>query len=119
MARVAIIPKEIIELLSSSHILSAFQILEMLKIKGNKYNKTSVYRALEKLLVEGKICKQNFGNDEFKYELRKQHHDHAICDKCKKVISVKCHDRWPKKVSGFTIDHHHSTLYGLCKDCSK
>lgn len=117
MARVAIIPNLIIKLLQSNHMLSAFQILELLEESGNQFNKTSVYRALDKLLAEGKICKQSFGNTEFQYELRDAHHDHAVCTECKKIIAVHCQNHSHQNVPGFSVDHHHTTLYGVCESC--
>ncbi|MBU0974890.1 transcriptional repressor [Patescibacteria group bacterium] len=117
MARVAIIPNMIIELLTKNHLLSATRMLEMLKTAGENFNKTSVYRALDKLLIEDKICKQAFGDGEFVYQLRNNHRDHAVCTNCEKIIAVECRSSSNIKVSGFKINHHHTILYGLCKNC--
>lgn len=119
MARVAIIPNMIIELLMHNHMLSVSQMLKMLKDSGENFNKTSVYRSLDKLIAQGKICKQTFREGEFFYELRDDHHDHAVCTKCEKIIVVKCKNNSKIKIPGFNVDHHHTTLYGLCKRCSK
>ncbi|GIK84255.1 MAG: transcriptional repressor [Patescibacteria group bacterium] len=119
MARVAVLPQKIISQLEKTHLLTVGQIIEKLKKSGNTYNKTSIYRALEKLEIEGKICKENFGESEALYELRKNHHDHAVCTNCDKVVAVECHDHTNKKIPGFQADHHHTTIYGLCDSCVK
>jgi len=117
MSRTPILPNIIIELLTKNHLLSVTQILELLEKNQTQFNKTSVYRALDKLLSEEKVCKQSFGGGEFVYELRAHHHDHAICNKCEKIIAIECDNHEHKEISGFKISHHHKTLYGLCNNC--
>ncbi len=119
MARTAVIPQKILDLLDKNHLLSVSQMLEKFEASGQNFNKTSVYRSLEKLLEEGKICRQVFGDSEAAYELRADHHDHAVCTHCEKVVPVECHNHSRRKVAGFAIDHHHTTLFGLCEDCAK
>lgn len=117
MARTAILPKKIVTLLKNNHFLNVAQILELLEKNGEKYNKTSVYRALEKLQENDLVCKQTFGENEAKYELRADHHDHAICTNCEKVIPVECHTHLEQKIPGFHQNHHHTTIYGVCDSC--
>lgn len=118
MARTAIIPKKILSLLEKNHLLSASQMIEEFEKTGESYNKTSVYRALEKLLEQGKICRENFSESEAVYELRSDHHDHAVCTNCETVQAVPCVQHSKRKVAGFQVDHHHTTLYGLCDNCA-
>ncbi len=104
------------ELFEKHHLLSAPQILEMLREKGLEVNKTSVYRNLTAFLDEDFICQQSLGTDEFFYELQQDHHDHAQCTRCGKVEEVHCVT--PElKDSGFQVRHHHLTFYGLCTTC--
>ena len=109
--------KEILQLLEKNHFLTAPQILEKLHKKGLRVNKTSVYRNLDSFLEDDLICQQTFGDDEFVYELQKNHHDHLCCESCGKVEEVSCHVDVPKKIDGYVVNHHHLTMYGLCKDC--
>lgn len=118
MARTPVLPKKITSLLSKSHLLSVSQMLEKFEMTGDSFNKTSVYRALEKLMSQGKVCKQSFGESEAVYELRQDHHDHAVCTTCQKVTPIDCHDH-DFKVPGFEVDHHHTTVYGVCDSCKK
>lgn len=117
MARTAILPKKILTLLEKNHFLTVGQIIVALAQSGKTYNKTSVYRALEKLMADGLVCKESFGESESMYELRTQHHDHAVCTNCEKIVAVECQSHSEKKIPGFTVDHHHTTLYGTCTDC--
>lgn len=111
---------EIISLLHSSHILSAVEIQQMLHKNGHALNKTTVYRALDKMLVDGEICRHSLGKETLFYELRNHHHDHAVCERCGKVSILKCNESIDAKRPdiGFTPTHHHLTLFGVCKNCS-
>ena len=119
MPRTSIIPEKIVELLNKNHLLSVAKMQEIFESSGENYNKTSIYRSLEKLIENGEICKQNFSEQEAVYELRNNHHDHAVCTNCEKIVAVECESHLKKNVSGFNIDHHHTTLYDLCDNCSK
>ncbi|MBP7842499.1 transcriptional repressor [Candidatus Woesebacteria bacterium] len=119
MARTAQLPQKLVSLLSSTHLLTVGQMIEQLAYAGKNYNKTSVYRALEKLEAEHLICKETFGESEALYELRKEHHDHAVCTKCDKILAVQCQQHQQSKIPGFHADHHHTTVYGLCDNCSR
>lgn len=119
MARTAVLPQKIEELLKQHHLLSANEIITRLAQAEKKYNKTSIYRALEKLEQTGKICKENFGDSEALYELRAKHHDHAICTNCDSILAVQCTNHILKHIPGFQPDHHHTTIYGLCQSCVK
>jgi len=121
MSRIAILPNLIIDVLRKSHLLSAKKITQKLSNSGKTFNKTSVYRTLDKLLTDGLICKESFTESEAMYELRKNHHDHAVCTNCEKIISVDCHDEkhQHQKILGFLPDHHHTTIFGLCDSCTK
>lgn len=109
----------IIELLQREHLLTAPQLLEHLKNRELRYNKTSLYRALDKLLLQNIICKQNFGDNDIQYEVRSSHHDHLVCTNCGKINSVDCTLSPPKEINNFLVDHHHVTYFGLCQDCQQ
>lgn len=80
-------------------------------------NKTTVYRALDKLMEEGQICRLSLGENTPVYELRHHHHDHVVCQNCGKVAMVECATEYLPEVPGFTIDHHQATFFGICQDC--
>lgn len=117
MARKPTVPQHICEVLKEHHLLTAPAILEVLTAKYQQYNKTSVYRALEKLLDEGKICRHLLAGAEVQYELRSHHHDHSVCTSCHNVTAIDCVEQPAPKLPGFTAQHHHTTMYGICDAC--
>lgn len=112
------VSSQIIKLLQIDHFLSAPELVEKLHAQGRAVNKTSVYRALDKLLDDGRICKQNLKDNELVYELRQDHHDHLVCTNCGQVIPIECHVGTETIPADFVIDHHHLTIFGICGDCA-
>lgn len=117
MAKPDILSAKIMQLLEKQHMLSAQQILQHLEQAGTPYNKTSVYRSLDKLLNQGSICKYDFSQGEASYELQDDHHDHVVCTSCGKVETVPCRFDKTTRIPGFSIDHHHLTFFGTCLAC--
>jgi len=112
----------LIQLLEKKHFLTAPEILEFLAKKGTTVNKTSVYRNLEKMLTENQVCRHSFGSDKVYYELRSlenEHHDHFVCELCKKIDHLECMIDRSKLPEGYTLKHHHVTLFGICDACSR
>ncbi|MFZ1721478.1 MAG: transcriptional repressor [Microgenomates group bacterium] len=110
--------KELIVLmLKEHHLLSASEFLTVLERAGKPYNKTSVYRALDQLLADEIICRHHFSQSEASYELREHHHAHMICTKCSCVQTSECTYNQPEKIGGFLVNHHHTTLFGVCENC--
>ena len=107
----------ILEQLSREHYLTVPQLVMLLEQAGAPYNKTSVYRALEKLVKQEKICKLNFATNEIVYELREGHHDHLVCMSCGTVAAAPCESAEPKKIGQFLVNHHHLTYFGICEKC--
>lgn len=121
MSRAPKTKNAIFALLRHDHILSAVEIQEQLEKKGLVLNKTTIYRALEKMLTEGRLCRHSFGRDKLLYELRDHHHDHAVCESCGKVMVLKCGETIEKQLHqpDFKPSHHHLTVFGTCANCSK
>lgn len=111
------IKQAILELLQEHHFLTATQLVSKLHEQGIAANKTSVYRNLESFLEDNVICQQSFETSALVYELQGDHHDHVHCRSCGKVEEIPCHFQLPQTVGGYTIEHHHLTLYGLCQKC--
>lgn len=109
---------QILELLKEQHLLTAPQLLEKIHTSGKNVNKTTVYRALDKLLAEGSICKQNLQDNELVYELRDHHHDHLVCNNCKKILVAECQVHLAPQLQDFQVDHHHLTVFGTCAECA-
>jgi Fur family ferric uptake transcriptional regulator len=108
---------QLVQMLEEKHLLSVSEFLDLLKKKGKTYNKTSVYRALEQLLEKEVVCMHYFTTAEASYELRDHHHDHLVCTNCGTVSAGECSFEEPKNVGSFKVNHHHTTLFGVCGDC--
>lgn len=117
MGRTPQTKQAIVTLLSRHHGLSASSLLDQLLLENHRVNKTTVYRALEKLLSDGVVCRQIFTDDTIVYELRTDHHDHTVCEICGKIGAIPCVVPSPSSQQGMTITHHHLTLYGVCEEC--
>ena len=110
--------KEILALLKKNHFLSVPQLVEQLHQHGFPVNKTSVYRTIQSFLEDEIVCQQTF-QDELVYELQEDHHDHLYCTNCGKVQKTECRVEAPtqSQLKGFSIEHHHLTMYGKCAIC--
>ena len=119
MARHSIaLAEHIVQLLTEEHILTASQLLQKLQARKLKYNKTSLYRALEKLLDQHQVCRQSFGGTEVYYELEGHSHDHFVCSNCARVFPVHASVSKKMSVPGYEVDHTHLTLFGKCQNCA-
>lgn len=117
MKRLTPLRQDIFDLLHHEHVLTAHEILAKLEKKHPTLNKTTVYRALDFLIDEGKLCRHSFQANELSYELKEHHHDHLLCTNCGAVQIADCLIEVPREMNGFQVDHHHLTVFGLCKDC--
>lgn len=117
MAKPDLLSQKILSLLQKKHLLSAQDILLVLEEKGTPYNKTSVYRSLDKLLTADLICRHEFTEGQAQYELHNSHHDHVICTSCGVVQTTECKLIDKVQIKDFTVHHHHLTFFGVCKSC--
>lgn len=84
----------------------------------------TVYNSLHYLKSEGLIGEVTFGNDASRYDRNLMRHDHAICNKCGKLVDLDL--RIPNalmkeaaELSKFTAKSIELTLRGLCPDCEE
>lgn len=82
-------------------------------------NKTTIYRELSKLVLEGEAVEVDFGDGKKRYELaKKDHHHHAICTKCNLIKDVRINERGlDLKIKNFFIQRHSVEFFGLCNNC--
>lgn len=106
--------------------LTPDEFSEIIKNRHPEIGKATVYRTL-KLLEEAKlISKIEFGDGRIRYEIctDKEHHDHLICEKCKRSVEVidpkieSLQKRLAQK-HGFELTGHRLYLFGICKNCQK
>ena len=102
------------------------EFYDLIKVNHPEIGKATVYRTL-KLLEEAEITSRiEFGDGRFRYELcaDRDHHDHLICERCKKSIEVvdsKIESLQNKLAQSheFQLTGHRLYLYGICKDCQQ
>lgn len=125
--------KKIIESFLKENIHKQFtceEISDALKKKETPVGKTTVYRYVERLVLEGKIRKITGGTNksaQFQYiddEMDCNSHMHLKCLKCGEFVHLGCdflsdvnehiyiHHR-------FKIDNSRTVLYGLCDKCAE
>jgi len=109
----------ILEVLQENHALTAPDILQKLEEKGHEFNKTSVYRAIERLQESEQVCRYMFGGTTVVYERRDHHHDHLVCNVCGKIETIECSVQLPQEINGFRVNHHHLTMFGTCASCAQ
>lgn len=82
-------------------------------------DRVTLYRELERLqevnLVESLVI-----NNATSYELVDKHHHHAVCEKCKKVRCLPCHNSNKNDgLAGWKKIKHQVLISGLCSNCAK
>lgn len=105
--------------------LTTQELLNALKEKGLKANKTTIYRQLESLRTNYLINEVRFNDRNIRYELNKKnnHHHHLVCVKCKKVKDVILPEdlHYQEKIiwkkNNFKVLQHYLEFFGLCKNC--
>jgi Fur family ferric uptake transcriptional regulator len=87
-------------------------------------NKTTIYRALDRMLAENLIKAVDFGDGKKRFELNSlQHHHHLICQSCERVEDVHVSDdvsgieKQISKQKKFKIINHSLEFFGLCAQC--
>ncbi|RMG71049.1 MAG: transcriptional repressor [Nitrospirae bacterium] len=106
--------------------LSPEELYLMVKKKNPSIGQATVYRTLKLLSECGLADEVDLGDGVVRYEHSQadDHHDHLICQVCKKNLEV-----YDKKIEkqqeilarqhGFTLTGHRMYLYGICPDCKK
>ncbi|OAN19317.1 transcriptional repressor [Photobacterium jeanii] len=105
--------------------ISAYELLDLLKITEPQAKPPTVYRALDFLLAQGFIHKVESTNSYIACCLL-GHAEHCsqllICDECGTV--EECHDEELAKLlrikadsHGFTVANHVVESHGICKNC--
>lgn len=83
----------------------------------------TVYRNLRSLLEDGNIRTVELPAEAARYEMtpacHNDHHHHFLCKQCARAFDVHgCAEDFAAMVpSGFIVQSHEITLYGVCKDC--
>jgi len=118
--------EQILKLFRKEHFLSAEEIEKLLSDQGQEFNKTSIYRSLDKMVDKGELCQQHFHDKKAVYEVRSDDHIHLFCKICQQIfVKEKPANFSFEKLaeefsdSDFQVDHVHFSLIGVCKNCFK
>lgn len=84
----------------------------------------TVYNSLRYLKQEGLIGEVRFGTDATRYDRKLTRHDHALCNKCGKLVDLELTIpvgliEAASQLSKFEAESIELTLRGLCPECSK
>jgi len=105
--------------------MSAVLAVDLVAQLKNEMNKTTVYRALERLESEG-IVHSFVGKDGLKWyakcsDCSSHHHNdvhpHFQCKKCDKVTCLQVEVTIPN-IENYTVENASVFLTGVCKECS-
>jgi Fur family transcriptional regulator, ferric uptake regulator len=100
------------------------ELISDLKKRGIRGSKATVYRTLPLLAEAGILQPAVLAGDAKSYETTfgKEHHDHLICCRCRKVIEFgfEAFEILQREVAGkygFRLEAHHHELLGTCPEC--
>jgi Fe2+ or Zn2+ uptake regulation protein len=84
----------------------------------------TVYNSLRYLKQEGLIGEVRFATDAARYDRKLTRHDHALCNKCGKLVDLELSIpagliEQASDLSKFQAESIELTLRGLCPDCCK
>jgi Fur family ferric uptake transcriptional regulator len=111
------------ELMDEHDDVTAQQLHERLRRRGERLGLATVYRTLGLLAEEGVIDSLSHRQGELCYRLCGHgHHHHLVCSSCHRVVELdECElGPWLERVSeahGFVTTNHRLEVSGLCAQC--
>jgi Fur family ferric uptake transcriptional regulator len=111
------------ELMDEHDDVTAQQLHERLRRRGERLGLATVYRTLGLLADEGVIDSLSHRQGELCYRLcGLGHHHHLVCSSCHRVVELDdCElGPWLERISeahGFVTTSHRLEVSGLCSDC--
>ncbi len=115
--------KAIVDVLSNNQcLLSKQKLVEKLKVKKIKPDRSTIYRELRFLTKDNIIIKNTIAGVDY-YEIPQDHHHHLVCLNCNSISKVKIGSHLEKqekqiaKQNKFNIINHSLEFYGYCHKC--
>jgi Fur family ferric uptake transcriptional regulator len=107
--------------------LSAQDIFQILKVRGETVGLATVYRALQAMVAAGEVDVIVNSDGEALYRQCGQnggHHHHIVCRDCGLTVEVSSPqiEKWvanTTKEFGFTDIDHTMDIFGVCSRCAK
>lgn len=108
--------------------VSAGDILDFLKSRGENISLTTVYRYLNRLSEEKKVIKfTETGGSKAVYQFAGEDNDceahlHIQCKSCGRLIHLECEflnvfEQHIMEHHGYSLEYSGSILYGICEEC--
>jgi len=115
--------KAIVDVLSQNHcLLSKQELVEKLKVRKIKPDRSTIYRELQFLTKNNIIIKNTIAGVNY-YEIPKDHHHHLVCLSCNSINRVEIGNHLERqekqiaKQNKFNIINHSLEFYGYCPAC--
>jgi Fur family transcriptional regulator, ferric uptake regulator len=111
------------ELLREPNDVTAQQLYDRLRERGNRIGMATVYRTLDALAEAGIIEPLAHFRDVLCYRLcREGHHHHLVCSECHSIVELRdCDLEEPLARAaaehGFVATGHHLEVVGVCAAC--
>jgi len=100
---------------------TAEQIVGAVEASAPAVHRATVYRTLETFTDLGIVTHVHVGHGPTNYHLAEQHHLHAQCQRCGRVVDLPAEvlDDVQARMAtlGFELDATHVALSGLCAQC--
>ena len=116
----------ILEILSREHRhLTSHQVYEEIRPRLPAVNPSTVYRALERLVIMGKVSVSDMGIGSSVYELMTDGiHHHLVCQKCGRVMTIDDAEvreffSAVQQKHHFKVVTNHLILFGICDQCQE
>lgn len=117
--------RKIVEVvLDTDHHFTAEDLLDLIKERGHRVSRASVYRTLSLLCEGGFVESREFQRGQMMYELMvgQHHHDHLICTGCDRIVEFENDEieqlqEGVAEKHGFLLQSHSLRLFGSCPDC--
>jgi len=105
--------------------LSVDDIAAVLRDRGERIGKATIYRTLDLLVRSRLVAEHDFGEGFKRYEHRLSTHpvhEHLICLECGKVVEFESYELFNvesriRHEHGFVPVRRRLEIYGLCKEC--
>jgi len=109
---------------TADQFLSAQEIHDLLRQRGDSVGLTTVYRSLQSMAEDNLVDVIVRDDGESVYRrCSEHHHHHLVCRRCRATIEVEAPsvESWAEAVArehGFTEISHTVEVFGLCPGCA-
>lgn len=112
------------EVSASQGPVSAEEIFQRLQERFPTLALSTVYRNLERFAADGLVEKETSPDGVFRYAGKDDHGHYLVCTQCHSRVRLhecplSAMEEKLEEETGFSIDRHQLTLYGICPACKE